>query len=96
MDLLHCTSQLLALSGGSQGGEFTSAFRGAAEVHGRTASAAFEAYDPQLPIGGLLLRCEAHCHPRCARVMSSTQALPSRKPERWTSSQRLSSFLQTH
>ena len=34
------------LSGGSQGGEFTSAFGGVAEVHGRTASAAFEAYDP--------------------------------------------------
>jgi hypothetical protein len=29
-----------ALSGGSQGGEFTSAFGGVAEVHGRTASAA--------------------------------------------------------
>src|ERR1700722_12338769 len=34
------------LSGGSQGGEFTSAFGGAAEVHGRTASAAFDANDP--------------------------------------------------
>jgi hypothetical protein len=40
-------SQLVALSGGSHGGEFTSAFGGAAEVHGPTASAAFEAYDPQ-------------------------------------------------
>jgi hypothetical protein len=29
--------RLMALSGGSQGGEFTSAFGGAAEVHGRTA-----------------------------------------------------------
>jgi hypothetical protein len=37
----------MALSGGSQGGEFTSAFGGVAEVHGRTASAASEAYDPQ-------------------------------------------------
>jgi hypothetical protein len=36
----------LALSGGSQGGEFTSAFGGVAEVHGRTASAAFDANDP--------------------------------------------------
>jgi hypothetical protein len=39
-------SLLLALSGGSQGGEFTSAFGGVAEVHGRTASIASEAYDP--------------------------------------------------
>src|SRR5207344_1560225 len=31
--------------------QFTSAFGGAAEVHGRTASAASEAYDPKLPIG---------------------------------------------
>jgi hypothetical protein len=37
----------LALSGGSQGGEFTSAFGEAAEVHGRMASAAFDANDPQ-------------------------------------------------
>jgi hypothetical protein len=32
--LLQCTSPVMALSGGSQGGEFTSAFGGAAEVHG--------------------------------------------------------------
>jgi hypothetical protein len=38
-----CSRQLLALSGGSQGGEFTSAFGGVAEVHGRTTSAAFDA-----------------------------------------------------
>ena len=44
--LLRCMSQLLALSGGSQGGEFTSAFGGVAEVHGRTAPIASEAYDP--------------------------------------------------
>ena len=44
--LLHCISPILALSGGSQGGEFTSAFGRATEVHGRTASAASEAYDP--------------------------------------------------
>jgi hypothetical protein len=44
--LLQCMSRLMALSGGSQGGQFTSAFGGAAEVHGRTASAAFEAFDP--------------------------------------------------
>jgi hypothetical protein len=37
----------LAQSGGSQGGEFTSAFGGAAEVNGRTASAAFDANDPK-------------------------------------------------
>jgi hypothetical protein len=36
----------MALSSGSQGGEFTSAFGGVAEVHGRTASAAFDANDP--------------------------------------------------
>ena len=36
----------MALSGGSQGGEFTSAFGGVAEVHGSTASAAFDANDP--------------------------------------------------
>jgi hypothetical protein len=44
--LLQCMSQVLALSGGSQGGEFTSAFGEVAEVHGRTASAAFDANDP--------------------------------------------------
>jgi hypothetical protein len=36
----------MAQSGGGQGVEFTSAFGRAAEVHGRTSSAAFEAYDP--------------------------------------------------
>ena len=40
---LHCMSRLVALSGGSQGGEFTSAFGGLAEVQGRTASVAFDA-----------------------------------------------------
>jgi hypothetical protein len=35
--LLHRMSPLLAPSGESQGGEFTSAFGGVAEVHGRTA-----------------------------------------------------------
>src|SRR6202030_1815427 len=35
------------LSGGGYGGELTSAFGGVAEVHGPTASAAFEAYDPE-------------------------------------------------
>jgi hypothetical protein len=39
-------SPVVALSGGSQGGEFTSAFGGVAEVHGRMASAAFDANDP--------------------------------------------------
>jgi hypothetical protein len=33
-------------SGGGQGVEFTSAFGRAAEVHGRTASVAFDANDP--------------------------------------------------
>ena len=33
----------MALSGENHGGEFTSAFGGVAEVHGRTASAAFDA-----------------------------------------------------
>jgi hypothetical protein len=42
----------LYLSGGSQGGEFTSAFGGVAEVHGRTASAAFDAFDPNRSLGG--------------------------------------------
>ena len=46
--LLRCMSQLLALSGGSQGGEFTSAFGGPAELHGRRASVAFDADDPKL------------------------------------------------
>jgi hypothetical protein len=41
--LLHCISRLMALSGESHGGEFTSAFGGVAEVHGRTAPIAFEA-----------------------------------------------------
>jgi hypothetical protein len=44
--LLRCMSQLLAQSGGSHGGELTSAFGRAAEVHGRTAPIASEAYDP--------------------------------------------------
>jgi hypothetical protein len=39
-------SPVVALSGGSHGGEFTSAFGKAAEVHGRTAPAAFDAIDP--------------------------------------------------
>jgi hypothetical protein len=39
-------SPLLALSGESQGGEFTSAFGRATEVRGPTASAAFDANDP--------------------------------------------------
>jgi hypothetical protein len=43
------------LSGGSQGSEFTSAFGGVAEVHGRTASAAFDANDPQETRGSELL-----------------------------------------
>ena len=42
----------MALSGGSQGGEFTSAFWGVAEVHGRTAPIASEAFDPTRTLGG--------------------------------------------
>src|ERR1700738_3474964 len=37
----------MAQSGESQGGEFTSAFGEAAELHGRMASAAFDANDPE-------------------------------------------------
>jgi hypothetical protein len=44
--LLRRITPLMAQSGGSQGGEFTSAFGGAAELHGRMASAAFDANDP--------------------------------------------------
>jgi hypothetical protein len=40
----------MALSGGSQGGEFTSAFGRVAEVHGRMASAAYDANDPKRPL----------------------------------------------
>ena len=36
----------MALSGGGQGVEFTSAFGGAAELHGRMASASYDANDP--------------------------------------------------
>ena len=43
-----CSGLLMALSGESQGVEFTSASGRAAEVHGLTASAAFEAYDPEV------------------------------------------------
>ena len=46
----------MALSGGSHGGEFTSAFGGAAEVHGRTDSAAFDANDPQEALAELKSR----------------------------------------
>jgi hypothetical protein len=42
----------MALSGGGQGVEFTSAYGRAAEVHGRTTSAAFDANDPQRKSGG--------------------------------------------
>src|SRR6478736_8197507 len=48
------------LSGGSQGGEFTSAFGRAAEVHGRTASAAFDANDPLRMSGGPKCRDAQH------------------------------------
>ena len=44
--LLRCVSPVMALSGEGQGGEFTSAFGRGAELHGRTASAAFDANDP--------------------------------------------------
>jgi hypothetical protein len=44
--LLQCMSPVLAQSVEGQGVEFTSVFGGAAEVHGRTASAAFDANDP--------------------------------------------------
>jgi hypothetical protein len=44
--LLRCISPLVALNGGGQGVEFTSAFGGAAEVYGPAASDAFDANDP--------------------------------------------------
>jgi putative ABC transport system substrate-binding protein len=44
--LLQCMSQLVAQSVGGQAVEFTSAFGEAAEVHGRRAPIASEAYDP--------------------------------------------------
>src|ERR1700720_3711144 len=47
------------LSGGDQGVEFTSAFGGAAEVHGRTASAAFDAFDPDRSLAGSQSRSAA-------------------------------------
>ena len=53
----------VGLSGGSQGGEFTSAFGGAAEVHGRTASAAFDANDPK-PTYPVQNFCSANDHLR--------------------------------
>ena len=52
---LRRVSQLMALSGGGQGVEFTSAFRGAAEVHGRMASAAFDANDPKATCALLII-----------------------------------------
>jgi hypothetical protein len=42
---------VMALSGGSHGGEFTSAFGRAAEVHGWRASTAFDANDPSATFG---------------------------------------------
>src|ERR1700720_2375635 len=62
------------LSGEGQGVEFTSAFGGVAEVHGRTASAAFDANDPNrtsaLRSGHPQFRC-CLCLP--ARLFSSPQ-----------------------
>ena len=55
----------MALSGGSHGGELTSAFGGVAEVHGPTASAAFEAYDPTRTMRGLFC-CDAKHRSRSA------------------------------
>jgi ABC transporter substrate binding protein len=64
-----CSRQLLALSGGGHGGELTSAFGGVAEVHGPTASAAFEAFDPSLPCAVHDFRSAKldHCPFRCSR-----------------------------
>jgi hypothetical protein len=73
--LLRCTSLLLALSGGSQGGEFTSAFGGVAEVHGRTASASFDANDPNRSIGAPFC-CAAQPACCCARLRSAAQGEP--------------------
>jgi hypothetical protein len=49
----------MARSGEGQRVEFTSAFGGVAEVHGRTASAASEVYDPLLTLAGLNFRSAA-------------------------------------
>jgi hypothetical protein len=72
--LLRCTSPVVAQSGEGQGVEFTSAFGGVAEVHGRTASAAFDANDPNrtsaLRSGHPQFRC-CLCLP--ARLFSSPQ-----------------------
>ena len=65
----------MALSGGSQGGEFTSAFGGVAEVHGRTASAAFDANDPNSDLRALIC-CAAQPTCCCARLRSSAQGGP--------------------
>src|SRR4249919_3344617 len=48
------------LSSGSQGSEFTSAFGGVAEVHGRTASAALDANDPHRRCSnpGIVIDCD--------------------------------------
>src|SRR5580704_7881620 len=57
------------LSGGSQGGEFTSVFGGVAEVHGRTTSAAFDANDPNSDLRALIC-CAAQPTCYCARLRS--------------------------
>jgi hypothetical protein len=59
----------MALSGGSQGGEFTSAFGGVAEVHGRTASAAF---------GG-----DAFAERATGRLQQSSHSGPLAPARRW-------------
>jgi hypothetical protein len=53
----------LYLSGGGQGVGFTSAFGGAAEVHGPTASAAFDANDYSDIGPNLMLRQRSHIQP---------------------------------
>jgi hypothetical protein len=47
------------IESGKQGGEFTSAFGAVAEVHGRTASAAFDANDPIRTLAGQKSRSAA-------------------------------------
>jgi hypothetical protein len=54
-----CSGRLLAQRG--QVVAFTSAFGGAAEVHGRTASAAFDANDPQQTMSESKSRSAASC-----------------------------------
>ena len=75
-----CSGLLLALSGESRGGQFMSAFGGVAEVHGRTASAAFDANDPNQTnaVSGC---CNAVIAP-WARQLGGLRSAPDCRPRR--------------